>query len=588
MGPMPSVRARAFQVTFEQALARGGRFSRDDIQALESAAKSIKDPKEKRAANDVLALVRHDRILDETEVAPARKALCRLLGVSSARLPARLEKVLTHAVPVPNVRVKSYDLTFDFKEDKPSFPARAVIELEAPAPARTVLEIDPDRLDIDEVRVGGRRVSFTVKDGRLLVDAEGARRLDVRYRVTPTTDTKSYGLIRDRYAGRMWTLTWPYNTGALFPSSSRPDDGATARVTVHVKAGEQVIGPGAQKDDGAFHLEEPVPAYAISFTTGAFTDNGVATSKKGHEARTVGLGKQVTPALRKEVRSAVADAMDFLSTWLGPYPVGKRLNIVEIKSEYGGMEHAGAVAVTVGQSRKDTLEAAVHETVHHWFGDGVHIAHWGELWMSEGFTNYATWRFFRTQDGEAAFHGYLDTAKEQLKDTLKELGAGATHPLTNAPHVDPMEGLTLIPYMQGGWMLRMIEARIGTAKMDRLLKGWVKAKRGTAVTTRDFMNYAKKKHEVDLEGFFRAWGHLEKVPTFADRSRIRGERATLELQAKGPVPEGIAVPVLVEGPGGKSARFVVAPGAPLEIEAGFRIARLRWDPDRTVLCDVVS
>jgi aminopeptidase N len=353
---MPSVNARAFQVAFERTLAKGGRLSKDDVEALESAAKRLKDPKEKRAADDVLRLVRHDRVLDETEVEPARKALCRLLGVSSARLPKTLEKVLEHAVPVPNVRVASYDLSFDFSVDAPSFPARAVIDLEDKTKRTAILEIDPERIEIDEVRALGHRVPFSVKDGRLVVEADGAKRLDVSYKVKPTDDVTGYGLIRDRYAGRMWTLTWPYNTGALFPSSSRPDDGATARVTVHVKEGEQVVGPGKKQRDGAFHLDEPVPAYAISFTTGRFSDTGT-TTRGGYQARTIGLGKKVPDGVRKEVRTAVAESMKFLSGWLGAYPHGKTLNIVEIKSEYGGMEHAGAAAVAVGQSKADKRDS---------------------------------------------------------------------------------------------------------------------------------------------------------------------------------------------------------------------------------------
>lgn len=578
------MKARAFQVAFERTLAKGGRLSARDVTALEAAARGLKDPKERRAADDVLALVRHDRVLDETEVEPARKALCRLLGVSSARLPAALEKVLAHAVPVPNVRVKSYDLSFDFKEDGPSFPARAVIELERAAPGRTVLEIDPERLEIDEVRALGRRVPFTVKDGRLLVDAAGARRLDVRYRVKPTDDVNGYGLIRDRYAGRMWTLTWPYNTGALFPSSSRPQDGATARVTVHVKAGEQVVGPGSRRPDGAFHLEEPVPAYAIAFSTGRFTDNGVSR-KGGYEARTVGLGRAVSPSVRREVREAVAGALGFFSSWLGAYPVGKRLNIVEIRSEYGGMEHAGAVAVAVGQSRADTVEAAVHETAHHWFGDGVHIAHWGELWMSEGFTNYATWRYFRERDGDDAFGGYLDAAKDTLREQLEDK---KVQPLATSAHVDPQEGLSWTPYMQGAWMLRMLEAKIGTAKMDRLLKDWFRDKRGEAVTTADFIAFARAHHGLELSAFFAAWGRLERIPTFQDRSTVDGNAVELKLTPRGPVPEGIEVPVVVEGKRGQAKAFRVRPGEPLSVDVGFAVKAIRWDPERTLLCDVVS
>jgi aminopeptidase N len=579
------VNAKAFQVAFEKTLAKSARLTADDVALLEKRARALKKPMEKQAADEVLALIRHDRILDESQVEPARQALCKLLGVSSQRLPAALERALAHAVPVPNVRVADYDLAFDFSRDAESFPAKAAITLEAPAPKRSVLEVDPDRLAIDDVKAGGRRVPFVVKDGRLLVDAPGANKLHILYRVTPTDDVHGYGLIRDRYAGRMWTLTWPYNSGALFPSSSRPDDGATARVTVkvQVKEGEEVVAAGRQRGDGAFHIPQPVPAHAIGFTTGDVTDMR-STTRGGYEARTVGLGSAVPSATRIAAREAVAAAMKFASSWLGSYPFGKTLNIVEIKSEYGGMEHVGAIAVGVGQSKADTVEAAVHETMHSWWGDGVFIEHWGELWMSEGFTNYTTFRFFEKHESLKKFHQLLDDAKNTLREQV-DVDAHST-PLADHAHVDPQAGLSWVPYMHGVWMLRMLEVAHGRPVIDALIRDWYQAKRGTSVTTEEFIAFAKHKHGLELRPFFAQWHQLESIPTVEDKSRIDGTRVTLSLKAKGTIPT-MQVPVLIEGTRGEKMRAVVTPGQPTEVDAGFSVKALSWDPDRTVLVDVV-
>jgi hypothetical protein len=37
-----------------------------------------------------------------------------------------------------------------------------------------------------------------------------------------------------------------------------------------------------------------------------------------------------------------------------------------------------------------TPGAAVHETIHHWWGNSVRIASWGDFWISEGVTTYFT------------------------------------------------------------------------------------------------------------------------------------------------------------------------------------------------------
>lgn len=584
---MPSVRARAFQVAFESTLAKGGRVSARDVKALASAAAKITDQTEARAAADVLALVKHDRLLDHDEVEPARKALCRLLGVSPRGLPASVERVLKNAVPVPNVRVQSYDLSFDFSErargEPDSFPARAVITLEDTAGPRSILEADPDRLVIEEVRASGKSVPFTMKDGRLTVTAPGARRLDVKYRVRPTDDTSGYGLVRDRHAGRMWTLTWPYNTGALFPSTSRPNDGATAKVTVKVTRGEQVVSAGKKQTDGAFHLDKEVPAYAISFYTGRFVDGGTAERRHGVDVRLHGLGNKLSEATRQEVRSSVAAAVAYFSGWLGEYPYGDRLNVVEIESEYGGMEHAGAVAVGVGQARDDTVEAGVHEAAHHWFGDGVRIAHWGELWMSEGFTNYATFRFFRQHEGEEKFYALLDAAKDTLREQLDK---HHTQPLRGPKTTDPQAGLTWVPYMHGVWMLRMLEVKLGTEALDGLLRAWFQLKRHQPVDTEGFIRFAEDKTGERLRPFFDAWNHLQTMPSVRDKSKVEGNTVTFKLAPRGPVPDGLAIPVVVRGRRGETARFTVVPGEERTVDVGFSVRKLTWDPARSVLCDV--
>ncbi len=587
---MPSIPAKSFQKTFESTLQKGGRLNDVDLAALEKAAKAIKTKPEKQAAEDVLALVRHDKILDETEVAPARAAMARLLGIDEARLPKDLEKVLAHAVPVPNVRVAHYDLAFDFSKDVAAFPATATITLEKKAPNPIILEVDPDRLDIKSVTIAGKSVPFAVKDGRILVDTsdvKSTKTLRIDYTVKPTDDVKGYGLIRDKYAGRMWTLTWPYNTGALFPSSSRPDDGATARVSVAVKAGEDFVGAGKAKD-GAYDVGGAVPAYAVAFTTGKFTDNGV-TKKGAHEARTVGLGASMSKELRADIRDHVAGSLGFFTKWLGPVAFGDRVNIVEIKSDYGGMEHAGNIAIGVGQTKRDTIEAAVHETAHHWFGDGIQIAHWGELWMSEGFTNYATFRYFRDCSGDDAFYGYFDAAKDTLRTQIDDEKRVA--PLAEHSHVDPIAGLTWVPYMHGAWMLRMLEVELGTPAMDALLKAWFTEKKGKAVTTEDFVGFAKDRGH-DVKGFFAGWQELKKIPAVVDRSKFSGTTATLSLSKKTPLPahprEGFSIPVVVKGMRGESAVFRVTPGAQQKVDVGFAIKSLSWDPQRTLLVDVLS
>src|SRR5262249_45265091 len=76
------------------------------------------------------------------------------------------------------------------------------------------------------------------------------------------------------------------------------------------------------------------------------------------------------------------------------------------------------------------LKYPVHEMVHHWWGDNVHIAHWGDFWISEGFTTY--------------FTGIYDEYKTGTNTSC--LVFPWTEALNHTPDSDPNEIFTDTPY----------------------------------------------------------------------------------------------------------------------------------------------
>ncbi len=583
---MPDLGSKKFATVFARALADSGRLTKAHIKALKEAQAAITAPKEKAAAESIMALVRHDVELDSFELDPVRKALGVLIGVSKGPLPPDLEAVLKHAVPVSNVTVKHYDLTFDLSGKRSAFPARAVIALDKKAPAVAVLEANPDRLTVSRVLADGKSVPFEQKDGRLFVTAPGALTLQVDYKVKPddTVDENSYGLIRDKYTGRMWTMTWPYNTGALFPSNSHPADGATASVVVKVAAGMQAVGTGTQAKTGAFITAAEAPAYAIAFYAAPdFVLGDGGETHGGVDVSSYGNGTRASEANRKAYRETAKAALDFYEGWLGKYDYGSTMKLVEVQGGLGGMEHTAAVAIMMNAAKNldAAKETAAHEVAHHWFGDNVRIENWGDFWMSEGFTNYATFRFFRHAEGEKKYVELLDNARAEVRDAL----ATTPHALSAPDFTDVNEIFTSLPYQLGPWILRMMEVELGTPKLDALLKGWFQTHRQKAVSTEDFVAYAKKKTGHDFAPFFARWNQITAVPKLEGATKVTGSVVEAQLTAKNELPKGLKIPLELSGPGGTKT-VMVEPGAPVRIDAGFPVQSARWDPDTTVLAYV--
>ena len=248
------------------------------------------------------------------------------------------------------------------------------------------------------------------------------------------------------------------------------------------------------------------------------------------------------------------------------------------------MEHTAAVAIMMNAAKDPeySKETAAHETAHHWFGDNIRIKNWGDFWMSEGFTNYATYRYFRADEGEPKYMSLLDRAKLELRDALE----ANPHALSAPPDTDVNEIFDSVPYEMGPWMLRMMESELGTGKFDELFKSWYVAKRQTTASTEDWVKFAKEKTGHDFGPFFKSWNALTAVPSYQSDVKLAGSKVAVKLSASTPVPDEIKIPLRLEGADGQSKTVMVDPKKGLTVDAGFPVKKFTWDPERTVLAFV--
>lgn len=584
--------ADGFADAFLAAFADGAHASESDLAAMRTALSHERGARRDQA-EALFGLVKNDGELSACETDAARAALGSLLGTPehpANALPADAERVFAHPAPAANVTVKHYALDLDLSNSHAaSFPARATLTLDRPAPTatKTILEADPDRLSITGVRGDGRDVPFAMKDGRLEVDAPGAKVLDIRYDVKPTTTKGGHGLVRDPATGRMWTMLWPYYGGSLLPSNSAPSDGSTATLSVRAPAGYEAIASGQRAGDGgSFSSAAETPVYANAIYLAPDFEHGDAgVSATGVHVAGVGLGRAASAATREAYRAVARDAIDFYSGWLGPYAYGDTLRTVELASGgMGGMEHVSAVAIMIDSARDPeySKQTAAHEVAHHWFGDNLRIAGWNDFWMSEGFTEYSEHRYFRHAQGEEKFRSLFRDSKRAVRDQLAS-GAHALHP---GPCTDVNDIFDDVPYEEGAWMLRMLEARMGTPRFDAMLKAWYGAHRFRPVSTDEFVAFASRRAGENLQPWFDAWSTIQAVPSLAARVDVHGKKVSASLTPRNAMPAGITIPLRIEGAGGASKTVMVAPGAPVKIDAGFEVTGTSWDPDVTVLADV--
>ncbi|HYE96988.1 MAG TPA: M1 family aminopeptidase [Rubricoccaceae bacterium] len=388
-----------------------------------------------------------------------------------------------------------------------------------------------DAMEVRAVRVNGRTVSITHRDGTLSVPLDGdtLSAVEVVYRGVPEE-----GVYRAEAAGQtvVYTDAWPTRGAGWLPGLHVPSDPAALDLTLDVPPGVEVVASGTPAPAGTpgrfrFHLSADAPTYTFAFAVADFTE--VAdTSAGGIPIRHHLLEPDKAPLLAR-----TAAVLDTLQELLGPYPYVS-YGTVQVPMEFAGMENAAmpflrADLYTVYDGQNAVEEINIHEAVHQWFGNDVVPADWRELWLAEGFATYLSTVVYERLDGpEIAQRQRVLMTQLSLRD--------AQRPLVPARYRHPSEVLTATAYGKGGSVLHLLRLRVGDAAffraVRRLAQEW--ADRPLTTTTVKFTFEAESGE--DLAPFFRYWVYGRPIPTLpttwdAEARRLRwhveGDEGTL-------------------------------------------------------------
>ena len=359
-----------------------------------------------------------------------------IIGTAQASLGDQLSYL-----PNPQIDVLRYRVSLEAPRlDSPQIEVRAEIELVAlEASDRLELHAESSRIHVRQVlgidgtplpfrfarpgpeHIRGRELSgdyLEITPDRPLAAGEPTRVL-IDYTLAiedapPSREAVGLAHARD-FMGMpaLYTRAWPYYARFWLPSNDHPSDPASFELVADVPSTSLVAANGALVEgtwtEGSgimpasglrrfrWRLDEPSPAYGLSFVIGAFrVDAHDAALGTGTIPSTLYTPAGMAPSRLSEylrARGRTEDAMRFFSETLGDYTFPK-LGIAVTPHPFS-MEHPSLVTLV-------DPGAAVHETVHHWWGDGVLIARWSDVWISEGFTTYLTGVFSENAQGNPA------------------------------------------------------------------------------------------------------------------------------------------------------------------------------------------
>jgi len=201
--------------------------------------------------------------------------------------------------------------------------------------------------------------------------------------------------------------------------------------------------------------------------------------------------------------------------WFGKYPWyedGYKLVTVL----YPGMEHQSSV--TYGNYFRNGYRERnpspgdpigmqfdfiiVHESAHEWWGNNISMRDAADMWIHEGFANYAESLFVEYYWGKQAGQDYVIGTRHNIKNDSPIIGTyGANR-----------EGSGDM-YSKGGNMLHTIRQIVNDdAKWRSILQGLQRDFYHQTVTTQQVESYISQHAGVDLGKVFDQYLHTTKVP----------------------------------------------------------------------------
>jgi aminopeptidase N len=229
--------------------------------------------------------------------------------------------------------------------------------------------------------------------------------------------------------------------------------------------------------------------------------------------------------------------------WFGPFPWyedGYKL----VETPHLGMEHQSAVAYGnhykngyLGKDLSGTGHGLkwdfiiVHESAHEWWGNNISMKDQADMWIHEGFANYAEALYTECQEGKKAGAEYVLGVRENIANDK---------PIVSAYGVNS-EGSGDM-YYKGGNMLHTIRQIVNDdAKWRSILRGLQSTFRRQTVTGRQVQDYISRRAGVNLSKVFEQYLTTTTIPAL--EYKIEGRK--LSYRWSDAVP-GFDMPVRVK------------------------------------------
>jgi aminopeptidase N len=310
-----------------------------------------------------------------------------------------------------------------------------------------------------------------------------------------------------------FVLSEPDGAASFFPCNDHPLDKASYTFHVTVPEPFEVAANGVltkTTDNGdtttfTFDAQDPMASYLVTIDIEEF-DLETMKSKNG-----IPIRNYYSTGLSEDVRKPFArqgEMLDHFSGLFGPYPF-KVYGALVMDTQFGAaledqtLSIFGMDMIDVNDVESTELTVA-HELAHQWFGDSVSVADWSDIWLNEGFADYAEGLWVEHTSGRDALDAWV---KFQYAQVIQD---PQYYPPPGNPPADNLFNGGV--YFRGGLTLHALRLEVGDESFFRILQTYVKRHQGGNATTEDFLAVVNEISEKDLTNFLDSWLYSEKLP----------------------------------------------------------------------------
>jgi len=182
-----------------------------------------------------------------------------------------------------------------------------------------------------------------------------------------------------------------------------------------------------------------------------------------------------------------------------------------------------------------------HELAHQWFGDYVTCNDWAHIWLNEGFAT------FMEAVATEELHGHDRALSEWLRYAQYYFWAEKGQPRALVGHrwKSPEALFDSRPYQKGGWVLRMLRARLGEENFWAGIRLFLNRHPYSGVESFDLRKVLEEVSGISLVGFFDQWVDGYGFPEISTSSEWNSENNVLAFHVEQTQGEKMTFPLVV-------------------------------------------